>query len=222
MTDGEHTEGAAGSIGEDAARSRLRPRRGPIRVALWSLALAAALLVIGFASFLRHVHALTPPDVATIEADGIVVLTGGRARLEPAVALLRQMDGARLLVSGVHAELGENTLRRTLGVSEALFACCIDIDKLALNTIGNARHTAQWAAEHGFDRLVVVTNDYHMPRSMLEMHRAMPDVALVAFPVVNRTDPETRRAELADRYRVLAGEYGKFLYALVRGGGSAR
>ncbi len=215
MSSGEPAHQSAGALDNNAERQRPGQWR-------WGrlAALACLLFVlggaVGFALFLRQVNGQAPPDIASIRADGVAVLTGGRARLEPAVALLRQVDGARLLVSGVNADLSPETLRRTLGLDEALFACCVDIDRQAQDTVGNAEYTARWAREHGFATLVVVTNDYHMPRALLEMRRALPDVELVPFPVVNRLSRARAHTTGMDRYRVLGGEYGKYLIALAR------
>lgn len=215
MSSGQRAHQRAGAIGGSAgAARRKRLRLGRLTgVAVMVVAIAG---VLGFGSFLRQVQSQTAPDIATVRADGVAVLTGGRARLEPAVALLQQVDGARLLVSGVNRDLSAETLRRTLGVDESLFACCVDIDRQAEDTIGNAEYTARWAREHAFETLVIVTNDYHMPRALLEMRRALPDVEIVPYPVVNR--PAAGRPGTAgfDRYRVLGGEYGKYLIALAR------
>jgi len=48
------------------------------------------------------------------------------------------------------------------------------------------RRTADFCNElkqEGFDRVLIVTSDYHLPRSLLEMRARMPDVELVAYPV---------------------------------------
>lgn len=215
MSSGEPAHQPAGAIGGSAEAAR--PTGWRLRRLTGIILLVVSLAGVGgFASFLRQVQSQTAPDIATVRADGVAVLTGGRARLEPAVALLRQVDGARLLVSGVNRNLSAETLRRTLGVDESLFACCVDIDRQAEDTIGNAEYTARWAREHGFETLVIVTNDYHMPRALLEMRRALPDVEIMPYPVVNR--PASGRPGTADfdRYRVLGGEFGKYLVALAR------
>ena len=86
-----------------------------------------------------------------------------------------------------------------------------------MDTTGNATGSAAWAEQHGYGRLIVVTNDYHVPRSMLEMRRALPDRELTAYAVVNAKPSATDFANWLDRYRVLAGEYAKYLVAQVRG-----
>ena len=49
--------------------------------------------------------------------------------------------------------------------------------------MGNAAETAAWARSHGYEHLIVVTSDYHMPRALLELQAAMPDVRLSAYGV---------------------------------------
>lgn len=195
-----------------AGRTRARP------ASLLSLAAlaAAAFLIAGFVGFAAQVAGQDRYLDSTATADGIVVLTGGRARLDAGVALLRAERGARLLISGVDAGISEETLRRTLGVSADLFECCIDVDREALDTTGNARSSAAWATHNGYLSLIVVTNDYHVPRSMLEMRRVMPGRQLTAYPVINENPRSADMAGAVDRYRVLIGEYAKYLVAQAR------
>ena len=97
----------------------------------------------------------------------------------------------RLLITGVNRATHADTLARLVPRYEALFACCIDIDHSAINTIGNAIETRRWARDHGFHSLMVVTSGYHMPRALAEIAHQLPDVTLVPFPVIT----EHQRAE---------------------------
>ena len=64
-----------------------------------------------------------------------------------------------------------------------MFECCVDIGYEAQDTPGNADETMHWAADQGFSKLIIVTSSYHMPRSLTELGRVMPDVRLVPYPV---------------------------------------
>jgi uncharacterized SAM-binding protein YcdF (DUF218 family) len=90
------------------------------------------------------------------------------------------------------------------------FDCCTDLGFAATNTHGNAMETAAWARAHGYRSLIVVTANYHMPRSLEEFSAAMPGVRLVPYPV-----PEiiaARRWWLdPGAIRTLQYEYAKFL-----------
>ena len=81
------------------------------------------------------------------------------------------------------------------------------------STRGNAREVAEWARAQRLGSLRVVTAGYHMPRAMLELRRALPEVELVPHPV---QPAALRSAEAVGRgrtWRLLLGEYAKFLAA---------
>lgn len=177
---------------------------------------AAAAYLAGFALFANHVAGLKTP-AAPPTADAIVVLTGGQSRLEAAVDLLRSGKGERLLISGVHPAARRPELQKATGAEATLFACCVDIDRAALDTIGNAVESAKWLADNGFSSAIVVTNNYHMPRSLLEMNRRANGVELVAYPVVNSDLGHGGWLTKPEALRVLFTEYGKFVMALLRG-----
>lgn len=138
-------------------------------------------LLAGFLTFSVHVSGLEPD--ADASGDAIIVLTGGEGRLAVATELLERRAGSRLLISGVHPDVTPDELRAAMGTSARLFDCCVDLGREAADTTGNAIETAGWVSERGYDRVLIVTSDYHLPRSLLEMRARMPDVELVAYPV---------------------------------------
>lgn len=194
------------------------PRRGKAlaRIAVWTTVAVAAAFVTGFIFFSNHVSDLETPGNPD-EAESIIVLTGGHYRLDAAVDLLRDGKGQRLLISGVNPVTDADDLRRATGAAQALFDCCIDIDHAALNTIGNAAESARWAADNGFTSAILVTNNYHMPRSLLEMQRADATLRIVPYPVVNTSLSGGEWLRNREALRVLFTEYTKYLAALVRG-----
>jgi uncharacterized SAM-binding protein YcdF (DUF218 family) len=135
--------------------------------------------LIGFAVFVTELPGRAPPHV---RADAVVALTGGGDRLDTAVALFEHGVGKRLLITGVYANMTKGRLQPMLHGGRR-FDCCADLGFTATNTHGNAMETARWARAHHFLSLVVVTANYHMPRSITEFSAAMPGVKLVPYPV---------------------------------------
>jgi uncharacterized SAM-binding protein YcdF (DUF218 family) len=173
-------------------------------------------LAAGFLVFARAVAGYLPGSAAP-RADGIVVLTGGEQRLLAGGRLLKEGRGARLLISGVNPQTSRQDLRRLSGLSERLFAARVDID-YAHTTIDNAEETKTWAAAKGYKKLLVVTSSYHMPRSLTELSRAMPDIALVPYPVVPSRFKARQWWTDGFTTRVLLAEYAKFLPSAARYG----
>lgn len=176
--------------------------------------LTLAMVAFGFVLFANAV--MREPEAQDVQADGIVVLTGGPTRISEAARLLEDKRGERLLISGVNQKTGRPSLMKISGLDEKTFNCCVDLGYAALNTIGNADETRRWAEALGYDRLIVVTASYHMPRSLAELAREMPNIELVPHPVA----PDILRRKVwwldATATRVLASEYIKFLPAAVR------
>ncbi len=181
-------------------------------------AAAAGIAVFAFlGGFVIFASAITRHVAAVgAQADGIVVLTGGEHRLVEAARLLAEGRGKRLLISGANRMATREDLHRKSGLTLALFDCCVDIGYDALTTTGNAQETKAWAKDQRFTRLILVTSSYHMPRSLIELERAMPEVALVPYPVVSRNFRTERWWLHGATARLLFSEYVKFLPSAAR------
>jgi uncharacterized SAM-binding protein YcdF (DUF218 family) len=177
-----------------------------LRRFVWgSLAVAVAVL----AGFLAFVESLPKrEDTSVTPADGIVALTGEGRRLMPAMDLLEKGLGRRLLITGVNPA-SKGALKSVLH-GGALFDCCVDLGFAALDTRGNAQEAASWALRHRYSSLIIVTADYHMPRSLVEFGSEMPGVKLMAYPVPDYGNSVFQTA------RRLGSEYFKYLASSVR------
>jgi uncharacterized SAM-binding protein YcdF (DUF218 family) len=145
--------------------------------------------------------------------DAIVVLTGGRQRLETGLELLAAGKAGKLFVSGVNPAVDRDTLLRALGPTAKREACCIVLGHAADNTAGNALETAAWMQQEGYRSLRLVTSWYHIHRSLLEFGRAMPRARVIVHPVfAPEGEPEGWRGWLAAG-RIVFAEYNKFLAA---------
>ncbi|NML75895.1 YdcF family protein [Rhizobium sp. S-51] len=197
----------------------LLARRGLLRRFLHYAGLIAILLcaviLAGFLWFADSVTTLVPP--ADARADAIVVLTGGYQRIDQAVELLRRGSGRRLLISGAHPTTSPAQIRKMTQSSPDLFECCVDVGYEALDTIGNANETSRWIHDHGYASVLVVTNNYHMPRSLMELRRIDRATNFIPYPVVNADLKHTAWYADPNVVRTLLSEYGKTLIAYARG-----
>ena len=176
----------------------------------------ALIWLVGLFAFADRVRNLTPapePD----RADGIVALTGPSAeRINAAVRLLEQDKGERVLISGVNREVRRQELTALTPGSTRLFNCCVDLGFEAEDTGGNAQEIAAWAASRNYTSLIVVTSDYHMPRSLLEIRSAAPDITLTPYAVSTPSLDNSRWWRAAVTARRMTLEYMKYLAVLAR------
>jgi uncharacterized SAM-binding protein YcdF (DUF218 family) len=100
--------------------------------------------------------------------------------------------------------------------SPDLFACCVDIGYKAIDTIGNANEAAGWIRDKGYTSIVVVTNNYHMHRSLHELRSASPNTEFIAYPVINSDLSRTNWFANPDVLRTMISEYAKFVVAALR------
>lgn len=215
--------------GSAAAPVRRRNRLARLAV---RLAVAALLLAVLWSGGLVWFAADVPrnaPDPASPEAqrltDAVVVLTGGSGRLGTGLELLAAGQAKKLFVSGVYDGVEVQELLKLSRRRPHDMECCITLGYTADSTIGNAYETADWMREQGFRSLRLVTANYHMRRSLLEFHMAMPDMEVVAHPVVAPTVhladwwmwPGTANL-LINEYNKLLLAYGRYLIGLALGG----
>jgi len=191
------------------------------RLARWIGFLTMTAAVIGFLALIVGYY-LFASGISSEEiklnrnADGIVVLTGAASRIPDAIELLADERGQRLLITGVHRSTSASEIARLTPLYARLFACCVDLDRSALNTVGNAIEAKRWAKEHRFNSLIVVTSSWHMPRAMAELEHQGPELTLIPFPVVSenmKSNPWWANAATA---RLILSEYLKYLFAVVR------
>ena len=175
--------------------------------------LGCALFLGGFGVFVASLDQ-NERDPA-VAADAIVALTGGQGRIEDALDLLAKGYGGRLLITGVNEKTSREAIKRLTPALRGLVECCVDLDYGARNTVGNAAAIRRWVREKGFRSLIVVTSNYHLPRTLAELDDVLPSVDKVPHAVIGARPDEDWDRRFA-RGRVILSEYVKFLAVSVR------
>lgn len=197
-------------------RPRKQKKLGRVSIAgLIILALAVA-WCLGFLAFVSAIP--EGIDDPAAETDAIVVLTGGTGRLEEGISLLSEKRAKKLFVSGVYQGVDVQQLLDISRKAPEELTCCIALGYAANSTLGNATETAEWVADERFKSIRLVTASYHMPRSLIEFHHAMPNVRIVPHAVF---PPQFKREEwwqYPGTAQLILLEYLKYLAANVRHG----
>ncbi len=153
--------------------------------------------MLGFAWF--AIFLPQPLDGRT--TDAIVVLTGGAGRIDRGLALLQEGASKRMLISGVDRAVRPAELAAQYDAPERLFACCITLGREAIDTRSNAIETAHWLERRDFETVRLITTDWHMRRSALELRQALPSRVTIVYDAVPSRPSLT----------MLAREYNKYL-----------
>jgi uncharacterized SAM-binding protein YcdF (DUF218 family) len=162
-----------------------------------ALSFLLLLYILGYAAF----AVLLPKAGDERVTDGIVVLTGGAKRLERGLDLLQREKAKRLLVSGVDRSVRPVELAQRYGSDPALFECCIDLGREAVDTRSNAEETARWVKRHKLESIRLVTTDWHMARAGFELSRQLG----------SKADVYSDAVQSSPRFTQLFTEYNKYL-----------
>jgi len=185
------------------------------RIFLGCFALGLIGLAAGFVFFVNIIDNEEPKALPS--AEGVVALTGGSERVSEAVELLSKGRARRLLITGVNQQTSRQQIARLMPNFHQLFDCCIDLGRAALNTAGNADETRRWVEANAIrTNLIIVTSNYHMPRALVELRSALPQLDLIPYPVVSDRLRNSDWRSDTHVARLLAIEYVKFLAAIVR------
>jgi uncharacterized SAM-binding protein YcdF (DUF218 family) len=158
----------------------------------------------------------TEPEISDRRTDAIVVLTGGSLRVEQGIKLLSRGLADKLFVSGVAQGVDVKQLLKISREAPEHLSCCIALGYEADDTAGNARETADWMQAQGYASLRLVTAAYHMPRSLLEFRRTMPEVEILPHPVFPAHVKQEDWWRWPGSTNLLVSEYSKFLIARLR------
>ena len=177
-----------------------------------------ALWIVGFFAFVLNLpdNDLSAADLLSQtkidrEDTGIVALTGGGGtRIKAAIKLYDARLGKKVFISGVHPDIRMEDISAEIIPERTSLSCCVEIGKKALTTKGNAIETAEWVEENQLETILLVTTDYHMPRSIAEMRTTLPDVKIIAYAVPSSKVDRKSWYRDVNSWRILLTEYAKF------------
>ena len=163
------------------------------------LAFLGILYGLGFALFAVTLGKPAPDDAPRV--DSIVVITGGKGRIEYAARLLAEGKAKRMLIAGADPSVRKVDLVRRLGGKRKLFDCCIDLGSESVDTRSNAEEAKRWLDRRRYKSVRLVTSDWHMRRARYEFNRQL-DRDIDIIPDAVRTQPS---------FMTLFGEYNKYV-----------
>ena len=163
-------------------------------------------------TFPKKLYPINPSQKS--ENIGIVVLTGGKNRIEKGVDLLSKGYGDKLLISGVFMPSEIEAKFSLEKEKKELFRCCVFFDQRSRNTLENAQEVDKWLKENkDIKSMILVSSYYHLPRSIMIFEKEISSKVKIypkpAFQNINF------RNQFFFHLRLIISEYLKVLYTII-------
>lgn len=189
-----------------------------MRFLLSCLMLLAMLWAISLAWF---VYSMPREAAATSKSEAIVVLTGGKGRVEHGIRLLAKGVAPILFISGVgeHVTVEQLLLEHAdAKTREQLMHADVEIelDHVARSTVSNADETANFLRKRNIRTIHLVTATYHMKRSLHEFKAQLPDITVLPEPVFPEGFTRSNWWQHENSRRLIFSEFYKYWLVVLR------
>ncbi len=116
------------------------------------------------------------------KADAIVVLAGGKGRVEEGLRLFRESRAGYLFFIGVDPSVRKSDLYRPQTGDPSPEN--VILEKASRNTLENAIFGRDLIVRHDIRSIILITSRYHLKRSSILFRNSLPrDIAIYPYPV---------------------------------------
>lgn len=162
-------------------------------------------LAVLFVDFAYKTFSVRPSER---KSDAIVVLAGGRGRIEEGIRLYRDRQGGWLFLIGVDPLVRKGDLfrdRSNVGEGDKVI-----LEKVSRNTLENALYARDIIVSKEIGSISLITSRYHMKRATLIFRSLLPrEIAIYPHPVDSRNLQE-RWWNHGSSFRLLFSEFYKY------------
>jgi uncharacterized SAM-binding protein YcdF (DUF218 family) len=176
-----------------------------IKGILSMLVILLVALAVLFVDFAYKTFSVRPSER---KSDAIVVLAGGRGRIEEGIRLYRNQQGRWLFLIGVDPLVRKGDLfrdRNSAGEGDKVI-----LEKVSRNTLENALYARDIIVSKDISSISLITSRYHMKRATLIFRSVLPrEIAIYPHPVDSRNLQE-RWWNHGGSFRLLFSEFYKY------------
>src|SRR5450631_4290798 len=150
-----------------------------IKAFITLLLIAMVVIAMLFIDFTYKTFSYRQRDV---KADAIVVLAGGKGRVDEGVRLYRERKGNWLFFIGVGPAVRSSDLYQPHPGDPS--SAGVILEKASRNTLENAVYGRDIIMAKNIRSIVLITSRYHMKRASILLRNSLPrDVAIYPYPV---------------------------------------
>ncbi len=155
------------------------------------------------------------PEESNLNIDkvAIVVLTGGKGRIEKGIQLLVSKKAKKLFISGVFLGTDLKTKYNQDQKFSNLYNCCVSYGERAKNTLENAHEVKKWLIKNDeIKKIILVSSYYHLPRSLIIFEKTLPNRQIVILPAQKKKDISEN---FFFHIKLMFFEYFKVFYSII-------
>jgi uncharacterized SAM-binding protein YcdF (DUF218 family) len=146
------------------------------------ITLAIILAVAIAALFIDFTYKTFSYRQSAVKADAIVVLAGGKGRVDEGVRLYRERRAAYLFLIGVDPSVRKSDLYRQHPGDPSPDG--VILERASRNTLENAILGREVILRRQINSVLLITSRYHMKRAAILFRNALPrDLAIYPYPV---------------------------------------
>jgi DUF218 domain-containing protein len=123
-----------------------------IKIAFTALFMSAALPAVAYAPIAKK--------------SAIIVFTGNEDRVEKGLRLYMAGMADKLFITGIEEQRSALQLLREFDIPQTRMLDGIEFDRIARDTIENARNAQTWMKKAQISDVILVTSEFHMNRSL--------------------------------------------------------
>ena len=139
-------------------------------------------LVVFTALFIDFTYKTFSYRQSTQKTDAIVVLAGGKGRVEEGVRLFRKSRAEYLFLVGVDPSVRKSDLYRSRPGDPS--ADNVILEKSSRNTLENSIFGRDVIVRSGAHSVLLITSRYHLKRASILFRNSLPkDITIIPYPV---------------------------------------
>ena len=180
-----------------------------------------AYFFIGLNSFKERILTLQKDPINL--SSKVVILTGGTNRIKEGFEVIYKLDkksisNLKVLVSGTGKGFSKLSLQEKLNPNFdlRLIECCVELDDVSQDTYSNAVETSKWVSKNNIEEILLITSNYHIPRSILEFQNKMPNLKILYYPITPKQHQINNWLKSFETFSLIFIEYCKYIIANVR------
>ncbi|MBN8827840.1 MAG: YdcF family protein [Sphingobacteriia bacterium] len=174
--------------------------------------------ILGFLWFVGQVKNRTEHMHIPKKVDAVIIITGGKGRIEEGIKLFEEKEAKRMLISGVGKAVDFKSLekqvttkaRKTINNSKDK----ITLSEMATSTRLNAVEADIWLEYHNLKSYILVTSDYHAVRSKFLFNKIV-DKKMYMYAINASNFKIDKWWDFPGTFELIFTEYNKFIFTVL-------